>query len=95
MANISKDKMLNIRVSTEEYEILQQKAKNNEMQISTYIREKIFFDIPHLEKYSFEYKALKDISYLVGAMAIISQDQKEDVVKEAKRIMGINGIETD
>ena len=52
MANNAKTKSLTIKLSQEEYEVLQQKAKNNNMPLATYVRERIFYDVPHLEKHS-------------------------------------------
>jgi len=90
---MTKTKYLSIRLSNEEYEILKQKAKNNHLGLATYAREKILFDIPHLEKHSFEYKTLKAVSYLVGAVSVMSADQKEEVKTAALKMMEKNGIE--
>ncbi len=90
---MAKIKSITIKLSQEEYEILQKRARNNnDMPLASYAREKLFYDIPHLEKHSFEYKALKGISYMVGAIRIMTQDQKEEVLKEVKIIMDKNGI---
>lgn len=88
-----KTKRIDIRVSQEEYEAIEQKAKNNEMPITTYARERLLFDVPNLEKHSFEYKALKGISYVVGAIRVLTQDQKAEVIAEVRNIMEKNGIE--
>lgn len=92
MAKNSRNKRLDIRLSTEEYEAIVKNAEKNNLPITTYAREKLLFDIHYLEKNSFEYKALKGISYMVGAIRVMTQDQKEEVVKEAKIIMEKNGI---
>jgi hypothetical protein len=93
MTNNPRTKRLDIRLNIEEYEAIEQKAKKNNLPITTYAREKLFYDIPHLEKHSFEYKALKGISYMVGAIRVMTQDQKEEVIKEVRVIMEKNGIE--
>ncbi len=92
MTNNSRTKRLDIRLSIEEYEVIEQRAKNNNLPITTYARERLFYDVPHLEKHSFEYKALKGISYMVGAIRVMTQDQKEEVLTEARIIMEKNGI---
>ncbi len=93
MTKNTKNKYLSIRLSEEEYEILKQKAKNNHLGLATYSREKLLFDVPRLEKHSFEYKVLKSISYIVGAVSVISIDQKEEVKAAVVKMMEKNGIE--
>jgi len=98
MSKNSKNRSLVIRLSEEEYEDLKQKADNNEMPISSYAREKIFFDAPALEKSSTEFKILKTISYCAGVLGKMSeiqfssnQDQKS-LEAGIKEVMASNGI---
>ncbi len=95
----ARNKRLTIRFSDEEYESLMDKAKNNNMDFTTYVRERIFFDAPQIEQNSFEFKALKSISYLVGMVRGIadlklslSTTEKENIDKEITRIMTSNGL---
>ncbi len=98
MANNAKTKSLTIKLSQEEYEVLQQKAKNNNMPLATYVRERIFYDVPHLEKHSTEFKLLKTISYCAGILSKMadikfeSDKDKKSLQEEIDVFMVGNGV---
>jgi predicted DNA-binding protein len=75
MSKNSKNKSILIRLTEEEYEILQQKANNNSMPVASYVRDKLFIDIPILEKSSPEFKIIKTISYCAAVLSKISASQ--------------------
>jgi hypothetical protein len=68
----SRVKNLTIRVSEEEYNFIQKKAQENRQSPSSYLREKVFFDIPRTEYNSFEYKVLRMLSYCTGISSAIA-----------------------
>ncbi|MDA0902327.1 MAG: hypothetical protein O3B09_02825 [Proteobacteria bacterium] len=95
---MTKNKNLVVRLSQEEYELIEQKAKNNDMSVSSYAREKIFYDTPILERSSPEFKMLKTISYCAGVLGKIADrdfknEEKKKLEQEIKKIMSANGIE--
>ena len=93
-----KTKLISARVSQEEYDLIVEKASMNNMPLSKYIRERILFDIPQIEHQSFEFKALKGISYCAGILATainlkLTPQEKETAEQEAIRIMITNGLD--
>ena len=68
----SRIKNLTIRVSEEEYNFIQKKAQESRQSPSSYLREKIFFDIPQTEYNSFEYKVLRMLSYCTGISSAVA-----------------------
>jgi len=98
MSKNSKSKSLSIRLTEEEYEILQQKADDNSMPIASYARDKLFIDIPILEKNSPEFRIIKTISYCAAVLSKISacqfasDDEQKSIIEETQRIMTSNGI---
>ncbi len=88
-------KNLTIRVSVEEYDLIQQKAQASNLSPSSYLREIIFFDIPQIEHHSFEFKVLKALSYCVGSLKMIAEKEftKEDINAQAAQVMIKNGID--
>jgi hypothetical protein len=98
MKENSKTKSLSIRLSEEEYEVIQQKANDNAMPIASYAREKLFVDIPILEKNSPEFKIIKTISYCAAVLSKMSasqfadEDEQKEIEEEMQRIMVSNGI---
>ncbi len=98
MSNNSKRRSLSIRLSEEEYKIIQQKANDNSMPIASYARDKLFVDIPILEKNSPEFRIIKTISYCaavlskISATQFMSEDQQKAIEEETQRIMASNGI---
>jgi len=98
MSKNSKNKSIFIRLSEEEYEILQKKANDNSMPIASYAREKLFIDIPILEKNSPEFRIIRTVSYCAAVLSKIaatefaSEDQQKAIEEELRRIMASNGI---
>lgn len=96
----AKNKRVTIRFSEEEYYDLQKKASSNKMDLSTYARERVLFDVPKIEHQSFEYKVLKGISYCVGLLSTaaslkLSEEEMTEAEEEAVRIMKANGLDED
>lgn len=94
----AKNKRITIRFSEEEYYDLQKKASSNKMDLSTYARERVLFDVPKIEHQSFEFKMLKGISYCVGLLSTaasfkLSEEEMTEAEEEAVRIMKANGLD--
>lgn len=96
--NSPRNKNLSLKVSKEEYDLIEKKAKENNTSLSNYLRERVFYDVPNIEPYSFEFKMLKSISYCTGILAYLSKVQlsetdRIEAEKEAGRIMKSNGLD--
>lgn len=95
----SKNRRITIRFSEEQYRELSKQAKDSNMDLAFYIREKIFFDAPQIEQNSFEFKMLKSVSYCVGAIRgmmnlklALSANDKKIIDEEILKIMTANGL---
>ena len=96
----AKNKRITIRFSADEYYDLQKKASLNNMDLSTYARERVLFDVPKIEHQSFQYKVLKGVSYCVGILSTaaslkLSEEEMTEAEEEAVRIMKANGLDED
>lgn len=94
---MTKNKNLVVRLSQEEHEQIEQRAQNNEMSLSAYVREKIFFDAPILEKSSPNFKILRTVSYCAGVLSKLADnsfdnEEKKDLEQQIKKIMSSNGV---
>ena len=90
-------KVISIRFSEEEHQILQQKSQENQMNISQYIKERLFQDNLISDENSFEYKTTKTINVIHALVAVMAKDTLTDerhnlAVSEAKRLIKKNGI---
>ncbi len=94
----AKTKHITIKFSEKEYDAVLQRASSNNMPLATYVRERIFFDIPQIEHQSFEFKMLKNVSYCVGSLMAfgklkLSDEDRGFVADEIMRVMKSNGLD--
>ena len=87
-----KNSQVNIRFSEEEYIQVQQRAKANDMTITAYLRERIFFDAPLTEQNSFEFKVLKVLGFCAGILTALSDEKFNDKEKQELVQTEINKI---
>jgi hypothetical protein len=93
-------KNLALKVSQEEYQLIQEKAKENDMSLSSYLRARILIDKPSTNYSSFEFIAIKSISYCAAilnqfASKELSEKELEELNTKIKEIMISNGIDPD
>ncbi len=91
-------KNLALKVSQEEYQLAQEKAKDNNMSLSSYLRARIFIDQAPTEYNSFEFTTIKTISYCAAILSkIVSKEfndqELEELKSKIKEIMTSNGID--
>ena len=98
---MTKNKKVTIKFSEKEYKQIQKKSEENCLPISSYIRERIFFDAPIIERYSFEFKVLKALSFCAAALAelcakfLTTKAENEAFIKRFRKIAIENGIDPD